>query len=99
MGDSQGAFWAALEYRLPWQASPARSSPDGASGAFLDPNVQTSLQFGGVLVFREWDVWAAYTIVDRGEIDRPEPRLPMLLGGFDQRQLSLGVQHRFGASD
>jgi hypothetical protein len=42
-----------------------------------------------------WDVYASLTIIDRGELERPETTLPILDGGFDQQQLTIGVEYRF----
>jgi hypothetical protein len=46
-----------------------------------------------------WELFAILTVVDRGELDDPSTQLPILDGGFDQTQLSLGVQHRFQPPD
>ena len=96
LGDDSGGFWVGIDYGLPIGSGP--DYPDAPNGRYLDPNVTLGLQIGGVLTPRgsDWDLFVIYTIVDRGDLDRPETRLPILDGGFDQRQLAIGVQHRFG---
>jgi hypothetical protein len=97
--DHQAALWTRIDYHIPVASNPGRGRPDPTRG-FLDPQVRVDLEIGVVLNFAEsgWDVYAAYTIVDSGELARPETTLPILDGGFDQRQLSIGVEHRFGPS-
>lgn len=47
-----------------------------------------------VLTLEAWDVYAVYAVIDRGELGKPETTLPNLDGGFDQRQLVVGVRYR-----
>lgn len=63
----------------------------------MDPNVRLCLELGGVVSPEDtnWDFYATYSIIDRGSVDAPGSTLPILDGGFDQRQWILGVQHRF----
>jgi hypothetical protein len=70
-----------------------RKGPNEADA--FDPEVRVGLEVGGVLSFDEWSVFSAYSFVDRGEIAEPQTTLPILDGGFDQRQLMLGVSYRF----
>ena len=74
-------------------------APSRTDTLFLDPSVQLGLYVGGVVSPRgsNWDLFVVYSFVDRGDLERPETTLPILDGGFDQRQLAIGVQHRFGA--
>jgi hypothetical protein len=60
-----------------------------AAGLNLEGGAALSLHSDG------WNVYASYTIVDRGELDKPETTLPILDGGFDQHQVVIGVQYRF----
>ena len=47
---------------------------------------------GGVLSIAEnWDLFAEYLVVDRGDRNNPATQLPVLDGGFDQRQVIFGV--------
>jgi hypothetical protein len=59
--------------------------------------VRLNLEAGAALSLRAdgWNVYASYTIVDRGELDKPETTLPILDGGFDQQQVVIGVEYRF----
>jgi len=91
-GEREGGFWIGVDYYVPF----AHSSPGGTARE-LDPNVRLNLVLGCVLSPRKtgWDFYASYVIVDRGNVERPETTLPILNGGFDQRQWVLGVQHHF----
>jgi len=40
------------------------------------------------------DVWLRAAVVDRGDLAVPASVLPILDGGFDQQQLTLGVTYR-----
>jgi hypothetical protein len=97
-GDRHGAFWVGIDYAVPIKGSPSRSNAGPETGTFIDPQVRLSLQVGGVLSVAGsgWDAYAACAFVDRGELGKPETTLPILDGGFDQQQLMIGVQHRFG---
>lgn len=67
-----------------------------ASAGGLEPNTRLDLSVGSVYaVAREFDVYIEGAIVDRGEADLPATTLPVLDGGFDQRQLVVGVVGRF----
>jgi hypothetical protein len=93
IGEQGAAMWLGLGYRLPVASVPG--SPDPLNGRFLDPKVQLSLQIGGVITRNNWDLYAAYTVIDRGDLRARETTLPILDGGFDQQQLTIGVLHRF----
>ena len=97
LGEDDAAVWLGVDYALPVASGPDR--PSRTSARFMDPNVGLGLQVGGVMTPRRsnWDLFVIYSFLDRGDRDRPETTLPILDGGFDQRQLSIGVQHRFGA--
>lgn len=83
-GERGGGGWVGIGYAVPAAHSQA-----------LDPGPRLDLDVGGVVTFDAWDLYAIYTIVDRGDVSRPESTLPMLDGGFDQHQVTLGVRHRF----
>jgi hypothetical protein len=89
--------WFGFNYSLPVASNP--DAPSRTSTLFLDPSVGLGLYVGGVVSPRRsnWDLFVIYSFVDRGDLARPETTLPILDGGFDQRQLAIGVQHRFGA--
>ena len=46
------------------------------------------------MMTNKWDMFAAFTIVDRGDLSRAQTLLPMLDGGFDQKQFILGLSRR-----
>ncbi|HWA72085.1 MAG TPA: hypothetical protein VG937_07125 [Polyangiaceae bacterium] len=95
-GDFGGA-WLGIDYFVPVESGP-NGSTELRPG--LDPNVRVNLEVGAVLSPRRtnWDLYVAYVVVDRGDVEHPETTLPILNGGFDQRLLVLGVQHHFDLS-
>jgi hypothetical protein len=97
LGERGFAAWVGVDYSLPVAGGPDAASR--TSPRFLDPNVRLGLHVGGVVSPRKssWDLFAIYSVIDRGDLERPETTLPILDGGFDQHQLTIGVQHRFGA--
>ena len=44
---------------------------------------------------KNWDLFAEFAIVDRGDMENPATRLPIMDGGFDQQQILLGVTRHF----
>jgi len=44
-----------------------------------------------VISVNKWDLFAELAIVDRGDLSNPATRLPVIDGGFDQRQVLFGV--------
>jgi hypothetical protein len=67
----------------------------GAASMKLDPQPRLDFTIGsGVRIGDNWDMFAAFTIVDRGDISRAQTLLPMLDGGFDQKQFILGLSRR-----
>jgi hypothetical protein len=99
LGRGEGSLWVRTDYFVPLAKAPGTSSPDPHSHQALDPQVRINLQVGGVLTFSHegWDAFAYYTFIDRGELDKPFTTLPILDGGFDQQQITIGVAYRFGA--
>jgi hypothetical protein len=83
-GERGGGGWVGIGYAVPV-----------AHSELLDPGPRLDLDVGGVVTFDAWDLYAIYTIVDRGDVSRPESTLPILDGGFDQHRVTLGVRHRF----
>ena len=99
IGEREVAAWLGIDYSLPVASNP--DAPSRTSALYLDPDVGLSLHVGGVMSPPDsgWDLFVIYSVIDRGERERPATTLPILDGGFDQRQLTIGVQHRFGAED
>jgi hypothetical protein len=94
LGSGDGAFFVGFEYRLPIASGPAADR--------LEPGARLGFELGGVLCAGhqdDWDLFALFAVVDRGEADDPATTLPILDGGFDQHQWLIGVQHRFGKSE
>lgn len=95
-GDENAAFWVGAHYSVPLASNPSAANADRTHG-FLDPQVRLGLDVGGSMSLSadDWNAYAVYSIVDRGELESPATLLPILDGGFDQRQLVIGVQYRF----
>lgn len=96
MGDQNASMWVGVNYAVPFVSRPRARAADPERG-YLDPQVRLNLEAGGSLSLHsdDWNVYASYTIVDRGELDKPETTLPILDGGFDQHQIAIGVQYHF----
>lgn len=95
-GDKSASMWVGIDYAVPFVSRPRASAPDAAHG-YLDPQVRLNLEVGGALSLGAdgWDVYSSLSVIDRGELDKPETTLPILDGGFDQLQLAIGVEYRF----
>ncbi len=62
----------------------------------IDPSSRLDLTVGTVFsAVRDWDIYAELTYRDRGTTDMPETVLPIVDGGFDQRQIVVGITRRF----
>jgi hypothetical protein len=69
-----------------------------AHSSRLDPTSRLGLGFGAVYsAVRDWDLYFEMTFRDRGTLAMPETTLPIIDGGFDQRQLVFGITRRFSA--
>ncbi|HEX3759526.1 MAG TPA: hypothetical protein VHW23_12505 [Kofleriaceae bacterium] len=87
--------WIGVGYAVPIDAR----GTDPTTALAVDPRPRVDLRLGTVLaVSRAWDVFAEYEVVDRGDLAAPATRLPILDGGFDQRQFLLGVTRHIEAS-
>lgn len=83
--------WLGTSYALP----AADSGVEPTSGMPLDSQPRLDLTIGtGVQLADEWDLAFDASIVDRGDLAQPATRLPILDGGFDQLQLSIGITRR-----
>lgn len=93
LGEEKGGGWLGFDYRIPIASGPRG---EGTLAPF-DPAVELGVQVGGILSPRsDWDLFVSYSIIDRGDLSEPRTTLPILDGGFDQKQILFGVQHRFG---
>lgn len=88
------AMWIGAELRFPVAHNPDADDPDPAG--FLDPQTRLNFYAAGAYSFVDsWDLYARFAVIDRGDRDEPETMLPILDGGFDQQQITLGVVHRW----
>jgi len=97
LGHRDAAAWVGVDYAVP--IAKHGNQPLSPTPLALHPAVRLDLQVGGVLRVgdnHDWDLFAYYAWVDRGASDRPATLLPVVDGGFDQQQVVLGIQHRFG---
>ncbi|HEU0032686.1 MAG TPA: hypothetical protein VFQ53_18775 [Kofleriaceae bacterium] len=86
--------WVGIAYAVPVTAS----GSDPTTGLTIDPQPRLDLRVGTVLsLVRAWDVFAEFAVIDRGDLADPTTRLPILDGGFDQRQIMLGVTRHIDA--
>lgn len=64
----------------------------------IDPSTRLDLTIGTVYsAVRDWDIYAEITFRDRGTTTMPTTTLPIVDGGFDQRQFVVGITRRFTA--
>jgi hypothetical protein len=64
----------------------------------IDPSTRLDLTIGTVYsAVRDWDLYAELTYRDRGTTKMPATILPIIDGGFDQRQIVVGITRRFTA--
>jgi hypothetical protein len=79
--------WIGLGYAVPVTAS----GTDPTTGIAIDPQPRLDFRIGTVISLNRWDLFAEVAIVDRGDLSNPATRLPVMDGGFDQRQVIFGV--------
>ena len=87
--------WMGVRYALPV----AHHGHDPISGMALAPQPRLDLTIGNaVRLSDDWDLSVELSILDRGDRGDPATRLPLLDGGFDQIQLSVGISRRLARS-
>jgi hypothetical protein len=80
--------WVGIGYAVPVQAS----GQDPTTEIRIDPQPRLDFHMGTVLALvPKWDLFVDFAVIDRGELSDPSTRLPILDGGFDQRQVIFGV--------
>jgi hypothetical protein len=80
--------WLGLGYAVPVQFS----GKDPTTEMAIDPQPRLDFHMGTVLALvPKWDIYVDFAVIDRGELNDPATRLPVLDGGFDQRQVIFGV--------
>ncbi len=83
--------WLGVGYSLP----AFHQGHDPVSGMMLDPQPRLDLDLGNAVRLAEnWDLVIDLAILDRGDLSNPATRLPILDGGFDQIQFTIGVSRR-----
>jgi hypothetical protein len=84
--------WVGIGYALPVLSG----GTDPTNGMVVNPQPRLDLHAGIVLapVF-EWDVYLDGAVIGRGDTADPATQLPILDGGFSQRQVTIGVVHHF----
>ena len=79
------AMWTGFELELPLVHTDT-----------LDPRSRLSVTIGTVFAaVKDWDLFATFAWRDRGTTDLPATTLPIIDGGFDQKQFSIGLTRRF----
>jgi hypothetical protein len=92
--DPEGHFgaWIGIGYAIPLQSS----GLDPTTNMKLDPQSRLDFHLGTVVaVDKRWDLFADFVVIDRGDLENPATRLPILDGGFDQKQIVFGVSRHF----
>lgn len=88
--------WIGARFSFPVSERGDLDSMSMSSSTPMNVKPRVDVTLGGVVRMREWDLWMSYTILDRGDANAPETTLPILSGGFDQSQTTIGVTRRFG---
>jgi hypothetical protein len=84
--------WAGVGYAVPI----AFRGQDPTTKLSVDPQPRLDVRIGTAVSFvDEWDVFVEAAVVDRGDVEDPATRLPILDGGFDQKQIVVGVTRHF----
>lgn len=84
----KAAITAGIDFAIPFWHGEPESKP-------LDPQTRVSVHVAGILSLADqWDIALRGAVIDRGELNAPSSVLPILDGGFDQRQITLGVTYR-----
>ncbi len=79
--------WIGIGYAIPVNVH----GTDPTTGLEIDPQARLDFRIGTVISLDKWDLFVEAAIVDRGDLSNPATRLPVLDGGFDQRQVVFGV--------
>jgi hypothetical protein len=79
--------WTGIGYAIPVLTR----GTDPTTNLALDPQPRLDFRIGTVISLNQWDLFAEFAVVDRGDLANPATRLPVLAGGFDQRQILFGV--------
>lgn len=84
--------WVGLGYAIPV----AYRGQDPTTKQSVDPQPRLDFRVGTVVSLEKtWDLFAEFAVVDRGDMKDPTTRLPIMDGGFDQKQIIMGVTCHF----
>jgi hypothetical protein len=84
--------WVGLGYAVPV----AYRGKDPTTEMSVDPQPRLDFRIGTVLSLeKKWDLFVDFVVVDRGDMKAASTRLPILDGGFDQKQIIMGVTRHF----
>ncbi|HEY4181172.1 MAG TPA: hypothetical protein VGM90_30215 [Kofleriaceae bacterium] len=84
--------WMGVSYAVPVYDH----GVDPTTSVAFDAKPRLDFRLGGsVMVTDDWDLFAEFAVIDRGDLDMASTRLPIMDGGFDQKQLILGVTRHF----
>lgn len=80
--------WIGIGYAVPLQST----GKDPTTELKIDPQPRLDFHLGTVLsLVPKWDIYADFAILDRGDRENPATMLPILDGGFDQKQIIFGI--------
>lgn len=87
--------WVGIAYAVPFE----KSGRDPTTDVAIDPRPRLDFHAGTVLsIVSAWDLYVDFAVIDRGDVSNPATRLPILDGGFDQKQIVMGVTRHITAS-
>ena len=93
--DGHWGAWIGLGYAVPV----AYRGQDPTTHMSVDPQPRLDFRVGTVLSLeKKWDLFAEFVVVDRGDMENPATRLPIMDGGFDQKQVIFGVTRHIEGS-
>jgi hypothetical protein len=95
--DPRGYFggWLGLAYAVPVQ----HSGTDPTTGMGINPQNRLDFHLGAVVSLEHtWDLFVDFAVIDRGDVQDATTRLPILDGGFDQKQVIFGITRRIEPS-
>lgn len=87
--------WLGIGYSVPVQAS----GRDPTTEVVIDPQPRLNFHAGTVVsLVKKWDLYIDFAVVDRGDARDPRTQLPIIHGGFDQKQIIFGITRHIEAS-
>ncbi|WP_438005307.1 hypothetical protein WME89_42330 [Sorangium sp. So ce321] len=91
-------LWLGVDLRFPVLHNPGNHDPDPSG--FLAPTTRLNVYVGTAYSYvDDWDLYLRVAVLDRGDKAEPWTMVPILDGGFDQQQFSLGVMHRWDLAE